>query len=123
MEQIHTIIEWISRGVEITAASIIALAAVRAAWLAWKTFFARVHSPEATVAIRLELGRWLALALEFALAADILHTAITPTWDEILKLAAIAALRTALNYFLGLEIAREGAAVKVPDPLLRSEGQ
>ncbi len=123
MDQIRTIIEWISRGVEITAASIIALAAASAAWQALKTFFARAHSPEATVAIRLELGRWLALALEFALAADILHTAITPTWDEILKLAAIAALRTALNYFLGLEIAREAVPAKVPDPLFRSEGQ
>ena len=53
MEQIRTIIEWISRGVEITAASIIALAAVRAAWLALKTFFARADSLRATVAIRL----------------------------------------------------------------------
>jgi len=34
------------------------------------------------------------------LGADILKTAITPSWDEIGKLAAIAALRTALNYFL-----------------------
>ena len=109
MEQIRTIIEWISRGVEITAAMIIGLAAVRAAWLAMKIFFTRARSPDATVVVRLELGRWLALALEFTLAADILNTAITPTWDEILKLAAIASLRTALNYFLGLEIAREDA--------------
>jgi len=38
------------------------------------------------------------------LAADILATAIAPTWDEIGKLAAIAALRTALNYFLEREL-------------------
>ena len=43
---------------------------------------------------------WLALALEFALAADIAETAIAPTWDEIGQLAAIAAIRTALNFFL-----------------------
>jgi uncharacterized membrane protein len=54
--------------------------------------------------IRVVLGRWLALALEFALAADILRTVMVPTWDEIGKLAAIVILRTALNYFLGREI-------------------
>jgi uncharacterized membrane protein len=56
--------------------------------------------------VRLRLGRWLAVALEFLLAADILRTAVAPTWDEIGKLAAIAALRTLLNYFLQKEIDR-----------------
>jgi uncharacterized membrane protein len=57
--------------------------------------------------VRLRLGRWLAVALEFLLAADILKTAVAPTWDDIGKLAAIAALRTLLNYFLEKEIDRE----------------
>ena len=60
--------------------------------------------PEAQVAVRLTLGRWLAVALEFELAADVLNTSVTPTWSDIEKLAAIAALRTALNYFLEKEI-------------------
>jgi len=38
------------------------------------------------------------------LAADILATAIAPTWYDIGKLAAIATLRTALNYFLEREL-------------------
>ena len=61
--------------------------------------------------VRLELGRWLALALEFELAADILRTAVAPTWNEIGQLAAIVVLRTALNFFLRMEIekARETA--------------
>lgn len=45
-------------------------------------------------------ARWIILALEFALAADIARTAIAPTWDDIGQLAAIAVIRTALNYFL-----------------------
>jgi uncharacterized membrane protein len=32
--------------------------------------------------VRFRLGRWLALALEFELAADILRTAVAPTWNE-----------------------------------------
>ena len=47
---------------------------------------------------------WILLALEFALAADIIRSAIAPTWDEIGKLAAIAAIRTALNFFLARDI-------------------
>jgi uncharacterized membrane protein len=57
--------------------------------------------------IRITLGRWLALALELALAADILRTVMIPTWDEIGKLGAIVVLRTALNYFLEREIEQE----------------
>ena len=47
---------------------------------------------------------WLVLALEFLLAADVLRTAISPTWTDIGQLAAIAAIRTFLNYFLGLDV-------------------
>ena len=57
--------------------------------------------------MRLTFARWLAIALEFELAADILNTAVTPTWSDIEKLAAIATLRTALNYFLEKEIDQE----------------
>ena len=54
--------------------------------------------------VRLRLGRWLAVALEFELAADVLRTAVAPTWDEIGQLAAIVVLRTLLNFFLQKEI-------------------
>ena len=66
-------------------------------------------------ALRLELGRSLALSLEFLLGADILRTAIEPSWDEIARLAAIATIRTALNYFLQSEIAHDArtAALQV----------
>jgi uncharacterized membrane protein len=47
---------------------------------------------------------WIILALEFALGADIVRSAIAPTWDDIGQLAAIAAIRTALNYFLERDI-------------------
>ena len=52
----------------------------------------------------------LGVALEFALAADVLRDAMAPSWDETGKLAAIAALRTVLNFFLQREVADEAAA-------------
>ncbi|MCX2926285.1 DUF1622 domain-containing protein [Streptomyces sp. NEAU-W12] len=62
--------------------------------------------------IRLRLGRFLVLGLEFQLAGDVLRTAVAPSFTEIGQLAAIAAIRTALNYFLGREIAQENAELK-----------
>lgn len=59
--------------------------------------------------IRLAFARYLTLALELQLAADILSTSIAPSWDQIGKLAAIAVIRTALNYFLNKEMEHESA--------------
>jgi uncharacterized membrane protein len=59
--------------------------------------------------VRLLLARYIALGLEFQLAADILVTAVAPSWEEIGKLAAIAAIRTLLNFFLAREMKDERA--------------
>ncbi len=56
---------------------------------------------------RLLVARFLALGLEFQLAPDILSTAVAPSFEEIGKLAAIAAIRTLLNYFLSQEMKGE----------------
>jgi len=50
--------------------------------------------------LRLRLARYLALGLEFQLGADILGTAVSPGFEEIGRLGAIAAIRTLLNFFL-----------------------
>jgi len=54
--------------------------------------------------LRLKFGGWLALALEFQLASDILKTAIAPTYENLIQLGAIAVIRTFLNYFLNKEL-------------------
>jgi uncharacterized membrane protein len=53
---------------------------------------------------RVRFGSSVAVALEILLGADVLATAVAPSWNDIGKLAAIAVLRTALNYFLGKEL-------------------
>lgn len=58
------------------------------------------------------MGRFLVLGLEFQLAADILRTAVAPDFTSLAQLAAIAAIRTALNFFLGREIKEEREAVE-----------
>jgi uncharacterized membrane protein len=71
---------------------------------------------ERFVPVRLGLRRFLALGLEFQLASDILRTAITPTLRQIGELAAIAAIRTALNFFLAREIKQERAEIDRQEP-------
>ncbi len=46
--------------------------------------------------IWIKFATWILLALEFALAADLVRTAVAPTWDDISKLAVIATIRTML---------------------------
>lgn len=113
LEISHHWIELAARGVEIVAAVLITLAAIQAAYQAGILLVRRDTAPQAKNLVRLTLGRWLALALEFELAADILNTAVMPTWGDIEKLAAIAAIRTALNYFLGKEIDAESSRARV----------
>ena len=70
-------------------------------------------------AIWRRFGVWLLLGLEFALAADIITSVISPTWQDIGELGAIAVIRTFLNYFLerdleNAESAAERAQSTVP---------
>jgi uncharacterized membrane protein len=48
----------------------------------------------------LHYARWLVAGLTFQLAADILATSIAPSWDELVRLATVAMIRTLLNFFL-----------------------
>jgi uncharacterized membrane protein len=55
-------------------------------------------------------GMWLLLALEFELAADIVRSVMSPSWQDIAELGAIAVIRTFLNYFLEKDLSEAGNA-------------
>lgn len=109
---------YLAMGVEGAAAVVIGLAAAEAVLRALRAFFGRTNNQGGEVRdqIRLGLGRWLALGLEFELAADILRTAVAPTWNEIGQLAAIIVLRTLLNFFLQKEIDSSARRSEVAPP-------
>lgn len=48
----------------------------------------------------LRYARWLVAGLTFQLAADIIETSITTSWEAVARIAAIAVIRTFLNFFL-----------------------
>ena len=58
----------------------------------------------------LRYARWLRAGLTFQLANDIIVSARAPSWDDIGRLAAIAFIRTFLNFFLERDI-RETQAI------------
>ena len=109
----------IALGIEVVAVLVVAFGALEAMLGLVRTLQPR----NATLVRRKEVwrrfGAWLILGLEFELAADIIRSVIAPTWLEIGQLAAIAAIRTFLNYFLEKDLAetRERAEVHVPGTL------
>jgi uncharacterized membrane protein len=112
---------WLAHLAEIGGALVVGVAAVRAliGFLisVGQLVLGRARETVPKEAIRLNLGRSLALALEFELGADILKTVVAPNWNEIAQLAAIVVLRTALNYFLQREL--DAAAARDPRPSSR----
>ena len=101
-EYLYTVTRWLATLAELFAAVIIGVAAVTAFIKYFISFAKKQH--QFNTDIRLQLGRTLTLGLEFLLAADILKTAVAPNWNDLGMLAAIAILRTALNYFLEKEL-------------------
>jgi uncharacterized membrane protein len=90
---------WLRLAVEAAGAAVIAVGILVALVGALRRTTGDGH-----VWLRITLARYLALALEFQLAADVLTTAVAPSWEELGKLAATAAIRTALNFFLAREV-------------------
>ncbi|MBA3948050.1 MAG: DUF1622 domain-containing protein [Herpetosiphonaceae bacterium] len=100
-----TIVTYLTFFAELCGALVIAAAVVRGVLRYVPHMFGGQTASETyTEDIRLQLGKGLALALEFELGADILKTAVAPSLAIIAQLAAIAFLRTFLNYFLEQEL-------------------
>jgi uncharacterized membrane protein len=108
-EIVGNLVLWIKLAVEAIGALVIGAGMLLAAW----RFIAGFPPAVLTFAeVRLTLARFLAVALEFQLGADILSTAVAPTWDAIGKLAAVAVIRTALNYFLSRDMQETSAPAR-----------
>jgi uncharacterized membrane protein len=101
---LHDVALTVALGVEAIATMLIAVGAVEALINIVRIASAPRSSGKDRREIWLEFSRWLVAALTFQLAADILATSFSPGWDELGRLAAIAAIRTFLSYFLDREV-------------------
>lgn len=110
-------IQWIKLILESTGALLVGFGAAIALWHLFRSLPG--PGPVRFTPVRLYFARYLSLALEFQLAADILGTTISPTWEQIGKLGAIALIRTTLNYFLGREMKEEKEAIAAESAVTR----
>jgi uncharacterized membrane protein len=102
---LKVVVGYLAVAAEISAAVVIGGAVFRGIGMYFRQLFSRSKQHiDSTEAIRLQLGRVLALGLEFSVASDILRTAVAPNRQDILNLGAIVLLRTLLNHFLEREI-------------------
>jgi uncharacterized membrane protein len=110
------VVRWVKLGVEVFGAALVTLGVCVAIVQLIRTLAA--GRPAEFTATRLILARYLALALEFELGADILGTAVSPSWDQIGKLGAVAVIRTGLNFFLSREMNEGRTGEQVPAALV-----
>ena len=85
--------------IEAMAVLIIAFSSAEAFWHVARVAF-RPASDDVRRTVYVRYLRWLVAALTFQLAADIAHTAIESSWQQLGQVAAIAAIRAFTNYFL-----------------------
>lgn len=101
---LHEIAHYVALAIEATAVVIIAIGAVEALIGMIRVGMRGASKGSERRAVYLQFARWLVAGLTFQLAADVVNTSFAPTWDEIGHLAAIAAIRTFLSFFLDREM-------------------
>lgn len=104
---LHTAASYLALILEGLALLVIAFGAVEAVLDILRVATARAKGDHPRRAVWLRFARWLVAGLTFQLAADIVHTTVAPTWDDIGRVAAIAAIRTVLTFFLDRDIDAE----------------
>ena len=115
-EALHQVARLVAMLVEALAIAVIAIGAVEALAGTVRLLVGGPSDDRARRAVWLKFARWLVAGLTFQLAADIVNTSISATWEEVGHLAAVAAIRTFLSFFLDRELdARLAVAPAVPE--------
>ena len=99
-------LEWVSDGIDILAIVIMLIGAVRfVAGIAWAE---TQGDPQRRVRgidrQRMELGRYILAALELLIVSDIIHTALSLAFGDLLFLGLLVLIRALVSYFLDREI-------------------
>ncbi len=101
---VETLNTYVQYTCQILAIFVICTGIVKALWTFVKDALFDALAAEAIKESRLELGHAFSLGLGFLIGSSILSSSISPSWDDIGKLAAVIVIRTVLNYFLLQEI-------------------
>ena len=115
---LHELARYVALAVETIAIVVIAFGSARALASICRVALSPSRQRElGSQVLTLEYGHWLIAGLTFQLAADVVNTSFSPTWSEVGRLAAVAAIRTFLSYFLDLEMERTRRQMQEAPPL------
>jgi uncharacterized membrane protein len=103
-ELLHQISHFVALGIEAIAIAVIAAGSIEATVNIIRLAVRSGVTNQDRRAIWLMYAHWLVAGLTFQLAADIVNTSLAPTWNELGRLASIAAIRTFLSFFLDREL-------------------
>jgi len=102
-EALHEIARYVALAAEAIAILLVAMGIIEAVLAIVKQVITRADGTHRR-RVYLDFSHWLVAALTFQLASDIVSTSFAPSWDEVGRLAVIAAIRTFLSYFLDREV-------------------
>lgn len=116
--------QWLILWSEYAVLAIDAMALIVVAYAAAEAFAKAIYLAvivrpplEQLRAVWLRFSRWLVAGLTFQLAADIIETSISTSWESLGRIAVIALVRTFLNYFLERDVARLANAETEIEPI------
>jgi uncharacterized membrane protein len=118
MHAIHELVEWTAVGIDLTASLIMVVAFLMSVYGLVRGGFnagsahGRIRNLQV---VRCELGVKLVFALEMLIIADLLHTVISRSLDDLILVGGLVVIRTVIAYFLNKEIEEVGAKLAQPD--------
>ena len=107
MDWLHHTLEEIARYIDLIGIAIVLYGFVRAAFSFVALELSRFRQGYSMVQcqrVRLELGTYILIAIEFMIASDIIHTVITREFTDLIFVGLLVLIRTAISFFLGREI-------------------
>jgi len=106
METVHRAVEIVAVAISIIGAMITTWGVIEAVIGFLLLKLARAGKDEIATSefLRQKLGAHLLLGLEIFIAADVISSVVSPSWNKVGLLAAIVAIRTVLSYFLRMEV-------------------
>lgn len=104
MNTIENILELIAQSIELVSAGILLLGFVKSLFGFIKSEL-RLSNDHNLSTLRVQLGTYILLGLDFYIVSDIIHSMIKPELNELISLALIVVLRTTIGFFLSKEIA------------------
>ena len=115
LETISPVIETASVLIDVIGIVLIMIGAVKFVLRAVVVEFERLRGIACVYRIRhnrVELGGYILAALEFMIVSDILHSVVTRELEDLYFLGLVVVIRTAISYFLGLELKESELAEK-----------